>query len=31
VHLPHVFLGDDGNGRSLYIHSGRATRRAVTP
>jgi CubicO group peptidase (beta-lactamase class C family) len=28
IYLPHVFVGDDGSGRSLYIHSGRATRRA---
>ena len=28
VYIPQVFMGDDGNGRSLYIHSGRATRRA---
>jgi hypothetical protein len=28
VHIPQVFLGDDGSGRSLYIHSGRATRRS---
>ncbi|GAA1574123.1 serine hydrolase domain-containing protein [Kribbella sancticallisti] len=27
-HSPHVFLGDDGTGRALYIHSGRAMRRA---
>jgi hypothetical protein len=27
VHLPQVFLGDDGDGRALYVHSGRATRR----
>ena len=31
VHLPHVFVGDDGHGRALYIHSGRATRRVATP
>lgn len=30
IHLPHVFVGDDGDGRSLYIHSGRATRRVST-
>jgi CubicO group peptidase (beta-lactamase class C family) len=30
VHLPHVFLGDDGTGHSLYIHSGRAIRRVPT-
>jgi CubicO group peptidase (beta-lactamase class C family) len=28
IYLPQVFIGDDGRGRSLYIHSGRATRRA---
>jgi CubicO group peptidase (beta-lactamase class C family) len=28
IYLPQVFVGDDGGGRSLYIHSGRATRRA---
>ena len=28
IYLPQVFLGDDGSGRSLYIHSGRAIRRA---
>ena len=28
IYLPQVFVGDDGSGRSLYIHSGRATRRA---
>ena len=27
IHVPHAFLGDDGTGRALYIHSGRATRR----
>jgi CubicO group peptidase (beta-lactamase class C family) len=27
IYLPQVFTGDDGSGRSLYIHSGRATRR----
>jgi CubicO group peptidase (beta-lactamase class C family) len=27
MYLPQVFLGDDGSGRALYIHSGRATRR----
>ncbi len=29
IHMPQVFVGDDGSGRSLYIHSGRATRRAT--
>lgn len=28
IHLPQVFTGDDGSGRALYIHSGRAIRRA---
>jgi len=28
IYLPQVFIGDDGSGRSLYIHSGRAIRRA---
>jgi CubicO group peptidase (beta-lactamase class C family) len=28
IHLPQIFIGDDGSGRALYIHSGRATRRA---
>ncbi|KAA9163647.1 beta-lactamase family protein [Amycolatopsis acidicola] len=27
VHLPHVFVGDDGDGHAKYVHSGRATRR----
>ena len=30
VHIPHIFIGDDGGGHALYIHSGRATRRAAT-
>jgi CubicO group peptidase (beta-lactamase class C family) len=30
IYLPQVFLGDDGSGRALYIHSGRATRRTPT-
>ncbi|MFF5232450.1 serine hydrolase domain-containing protein [Dactylosporangium sp. NPDC000521] len=29
VHLPHVFVGDDGTGHALYIHSGRAVRRVA--
>ncbi len=29
LHTPHVFLGDDGTGRALYLHSGRALRRAT--
>jgi CubicO group peptidase (beta-lactamase class C family) len=28
VHMPQVFLGDDGSGRALYLHNGRAIRRA---
>jgi CubicO group peptidase (beta-lactamase class C family) len=28
VHMPQVFLGDDGSGHALYLHSGRAIRRA---
>ncbi len=27
VHRPHAFLGDDGSGRALYLHTGRADRR----
>jgi CubicO group peptidase (beta-lactamase class C family) len=27
IHLPQVFVGDDGSGRSLFIHTGRALRR----
>lgn len=30
VHIPQVFLGDDGSGRALYLHNGRAIRRATT-
>ena len=26
--MPHAFLGDDGEGHSLYLHLGRAVRRA---
>jgi CubicO group peptidase (beta-lactamase class C family) len=29
VHVPHVFVGDDGSGHALFIHSGRAIRRAT--
>jgi CubicO group peptidase (beta-lactamase class C family) len=29
MHRPHAFLGDDGNGRALYLHTGRADRRAA--
>jgi CubicO group peptidase (beta-lactamase class C family) len=28
LHMPYVFVGDDGNGQALYIHYGRAMRRA---
>ncbi|MFN8622206.1 MAG: serine hydrolase domain-containing protein [Chloroflexota bacterium] len=28
VHIPHVFLGDDGTGRAQYLFVGRAFRRA---
>jgi len=28
LHMPHAFLGDDGTGRALYLHVGRAIRRA---
>ena len=28
LHMPHAFLGDDGTGRALYLHVGRAVRRA---
>jgi len=28
LYIPHVFLGDDGQGRALYLHVGRAIRRA---
>jgi len=28
VHLPHAFVGDDGHGNALYLHNGRAVRRA---
>jgi CubicO group peptidase (beta-lactamase class C family) len=30
LHGTYAFLGDDGTGRALYIHSGRATRRVST-
>lgn len=26
VYTPHVFLGDDGHGHALYLHTGRADR-----
>ncbi|GAA4708044.1 serine hydrolase domain-containing protein [Nocardioides conyzicola] len=28
MHMPHAFVGDDGEGRALYLHVGRAIRRA---
>jgi CubicO group peptidase (beta-lactamase class C family) len=28
IHIPHAFLGDDGDGHALYLHIGRAVRRA---
>jgi CubicO group peptidase (beta-lactamase class C family) len=28
MHMPHAFLGDDGAGHALYLHLGRAVRRA---
>jgi hypothetical protein len=31
MYLPHAFVGDDGEGRSLYLHVGRAIRRAGVP
>lgn len=30
MYMPHAFLGDDGTGRALYLHLGRAIRRAGT-
>ncbi|MET0772229.1 MAG: serine hydrolase domain-containing protein [Candidatus Limnocylindrales bacterium] len=30
MHIPHAFVGDDGTGRALYLHVGRAIRRADT-
>lgn len=27
MYAPHAFVGDDGEGRALYLHSGRADRR----
>ncbi|MCR3749925.1 serine hydrolase domain-containing protein [Lentzea californiensis] len=29
IHMPHAFVGDDGNGRALFLHTGRADRRVV--
>ncbi|MFI6816880.1 serine hydrolase [Nonomuraea sp. NPDC050328] len=31
AHAPVAFLGDDGEGRALYLHTGRADRRSVRP
>ncbi|MFL6122949.1 serine hydrolase domain-containing protein [Actinophytocola sp.] len=28
MHMPHAFVGDDGSGHALYLHLGRAVRRA---
>jgi CubicO group peptidase (beta-lactamase class C family) len=28
MYMPHAFVGDDGHGRALYLHVGRAIRRA---
>ncbi|MGH3379131.1 MAG: serine hydrolase domain-containing protein [Actinoallomurus sp.] len=28
MYMPHAFLGDDGTGHALYLHLGRAVRRA---
>ncbi|MET0523533.1 MAG: serine hydrolase, partial [Nocardioides sp.] len=28
LHMPHAFVGDDGDGHALYLHIGRAFRRA---
>lgn len=28
IHIPHAFVGDDGAGHALYLHIGRAVRRA---
>ena len=27
MHVPHAFVGDDGSGRALYLHTGRVGRR----
>ncbi|MET9633224.1 serine hydrolase domain-containing protein [Lentzea sp. NPDC006480] len=29
IHMPHAFVGDDGNGRALFLHTGRADRRVA--
>ena len=31
MYIPHAFVGDDGHGRALYLHVGRAIRRADSP
>jgi CubicO group peptidase (beta-lactamase class C family) len=31
MYIPHAFVGDDGTGRALYLHVGRAIRRADGP
>lgn len=28
LYIPHAFVGDDGSGRALFLHTGRADRRA---
>jgi CubicO group peptidase (beta-lactamase class C family) len=28
MHMPHAFVGDDGDGHALYLHIGRAVRRS---
>ncbi len=28
MHMPHAFVGDDGDGHALYLHLGRAVRRS---
>lgn len=27
IHMPHAFVGDDGDGNAMYLHTGRADRR----
>ncbi|MET9002723.1 serine hydrolase domain-containing protein [Amycolatopsis sp. NPDC004169] len=29
MYIPHAFVGDDGTGRALYLHTGRADRRVT--
>jgi CubicO group peptidase (beta-lactamase class C family) len=31
MYIPHAFVGDDGAGHALYLHVGRAIRRADSP